>query len=71
MLVKMFRSSRSALLVACAALVVCMVAPSTASSAANNKTLFSFTDLVDIHGNSASLAQYAGNVTLVINVASF
>lgn len=40
-------------------------------AAGANQTLFSFTDLVDIQGKPTSLAQYKGNVTLVINVASF
>ena len=42
-----------------------------APSAANNKTLFDFNDLVDIEGRPTGLAQYRGNVSLVINVASF
>jgi len=38
---------------------------------ASNQTLFTFDDLVDIKGNPTDLAQFKGNVTLVINVASF
>lgn len=42
-----------------------------APPAANNKTLYDFHDLVDIRGQPADLATYRGNVSLVINVASF
>eukprot|EP00049_Salpingoeca_infusionum_P017296 m.352459 g.352459 ORF g.352459 m.352459 type:complete len:56 (-) comp16524_c0_seq1:898-1065(-) len=40
-------------------------------ASATNTTLFDFDDLVDIKGNPFKASDYRGNVTLVINVASF
>jgi len=42
-----------------------------AAAQAPDKSLFTFTNMVDIEGKPASLAPYKGNVSLVINVASF
>eukprot|EP01147_Barroeca_monosierra_P010652 gene10652-2766_t len=41
------------------------------ASPANNTTLYDFHDLIDIEGRSVDLASYRGNVSMVINVASF
>ena len=40
-------------------------------AADNTTSLFSFTGLVDIEGRPVNLNRYSGNVTFVINVASF
>lgn len=54
------------------ALALCLMAAAACTASAGNITsIFEFEDLVDIEGHSTSLAQYKGNVTLVINVASF
>ena len=42
-----------------------------AAAAADSSSLFQFDSLVGIDGAAVSLAALAGNVTLVINVASF
>ena len=55
--------------------VMMLASPSTATmltaAPAANQSLYDFKNLVDIDGNMVDLAQYKGNVTLVINVASF
>ena len=48
-----------------------LAALATCVSAQADKSIFTFTDLVSIEGKPASLAPYKGNVSLVINVASF
>lgn len=58
-----------ALLLAMSSLLAASAA--SAASAANITSIFDFTDLVDIEGKPTNTSQYAGNVVLVINVASF
>lgn len=53
------------------AAVAGLLAATTCANAQNITSIFDFTDLVDIHGNPTNTTQYAGNVALVINVASF
>ena len=51
---------------AAAAAAVVSVAPPTSAD-----SIFQFTDLVGIDGSPISLAHFKGNVTLVVNVASY
>jgi cytochrome oxidase Cu insertion factor (SCO1/SenC/PrrC family) len=56
-----------------AAIVVAAVAlaPAVAQNPANMSLYQSFPNLVDIDGMPTSLAQFKGNVSLVINVATY
>ena len=63
----------AALLLATAALTAVSRGTSagTAPPAAAPDSIYQFTDLVAIDGAPLSLAAFAGNVTLVVNVASY
>ena len=52
-------------------LVVLASSGRIAAAQAGSDSLFQFTDLVAIDGSPISLAQFKGNVTLVVNVASY
>lgn len=56
----------------CAAAAVALASAAAGTSVSAPPTsLFDFKGLVDIEGRTVDLEQYRGNVTLVINVASF
>ncbi|EGD72390.1 hypothetical protein PTSG_11585 [Salpingoeca rosetta] len=66
----------AALLVGAAACACAVMASSTSAMAvspvsSNGTTIFDFQDLVDIQGKPMNLSHFRGNVSLVINVASF
>jgi len=54
------------------ALVAATLTPSIVAQSAANQSLYtSFPNLVSIDGMPTSLAQFKGNVSLVINVATY